>query len=109
FQAEDGIRDVAVTGVQTCALPISTTVRVLGGADQAADFALSEGWVQGHVVAQIGLQPVAGASLTLRTEPEGDVAATATSGADGSFTLARVAPGSYVITATREGYGRWTS
>jgi len=22
FQAEDGIRDVAVTGVQTCALPI---------------------------------------------------------------------------------------
>src|SRR2546429_6484103 len=25
FQAEDGIRDVAVTGVQTCALPISGT------------------------------------------------------------------------------------
>src|SRR2546422_1390629 len=25
FQAEDGIRDVAVTGVQTCALPISET------------------------------------------------------------------------------------
>src|SRR2546429_6397510 len=25
FQAEDGIRDVAVTGVQTCALPISVT------------------------------------------------------------------------------------
>src|SRR2546422_3313854 len=24
FQAEDGIRDVAVTGVQTCALPIFT-------------------------------------------------------------------------------------
>src|SRR2546422_5953528 len=35
FQAEDGIRDVAVTGVQTCALPICrrerarTTVRAL--------------------------------------------------------------------------------
>src|SRR3989449_1405953 len=27
FQAEDGIRDVAVTGVQTCALPISGTNR----------------------------------------------------------------------------------
>src|SRR2546429_2289904 len=27
FQAEDGIRDVAVTGVQTCALPISRIVR----------------------------------------------------------------------------------
>src|SRR2546429_2326084 len=26
FQAEDGIRDVAVTGVQTCALPISSTI-----------------------------------------------------------------------------------
>src|SRR2546422_2609549 len=27
FQAEDGIRDVAVTGVQTCALPISDALR----------------------------------------------------------------------------------
>src|SRR5205085_6753878 len=26
FQAEDGIRDLTVTGVQTCALPISTLV-----------------------------------------------------------------------------------
>src|SRR5256884_4230735 len=29
FQAEDGIRDVAVTGVQTCALPISHGSRTL--------------------------------------------------------------------------------
>src|SRR2546429_2700928 len=28
FQAEDGIRDVAVTGVQTCALPISVIENV---------------------------------------------------------------------------------
>src|SRR2546429_8194403 len=28
FQAEDGIRDVAVTGVQTCALPISAALPV---------------------------------------------------------------------------------
>src|SRR2546429_3865897 len=28
FQAEDGIRDVAVTGVQTCALPISWELRL---------------------------------------------------------------------------------
>src|SRR2546427_12392134 len=27
FQAEDGIRDLTVTGVQTCALPISASVR----------------------------------------------------------------------------------
>src|SRR5437016_10389821 len=32
FQAEDGIRDWSVTGVQTCALPISI------------DFALQSGW-----------------------------------------------------------------
>src|SRR5258706_10714381 len=29
FQAEDGIRDWSVTGVQTCALPISTANSVL--------------------------------------------------------------------------------
>src|SRR2546430_4809307 len=28
FQAEDGIRDLTVTGVQTCALPISIGVRI---------------------------------------------------------------------------------
>src|SRR5216684_5630330 len=37
FQAEDGIRDVAVTGVQTCALPISVC-RKAGGPGQAAQF-----------------------------------------------------------------------
>src|SRR5256885_11317596 len=29
FQAEDGIRDYKVTGVQTCALPIYATVRIV--------------------------------------------------------------------------------
>src|SRR5206468_3389612 len=32
FQAEDGIRDLIVTGVQTCALPISFTVMANGTA-----------------------------------------------------------------------------
>src|SRR5205085_3837864 len=32
FQAEDGIRDLTVTGVQTCALPISQ-VKVISGID----------------------------------------------------------------------------
>src|SRR5688572_31794095 len=35
FQAEDGIRDLTVTGVQTCALPIWRRGRANGG-DQAA-------------------------------------------------------------------------
>ena len=29
FQAEDGIRDIGVTGVQTCALPILTSISTL--------------------------------------------------------------------------------
>src|SRR3990167_8382495 len=42
FQAEDGIRDLTVTGVQTCALPISTarqrrTARARGG-EQRPDY-----------------------------------------------------------------------
>src|SRR3712207_6988358 len=32
FQAEDGIRDIGVTGVQTCALPISAHRPCRGGA-----------------------------------------------------------------------------
>src|SRR2546430_11003234 len=31
FQAEDGIRDLTVTGVQTCALPILSPVSALAG------------------------------------------------------------------------------
>src|SRR2546422_3257371 len=42
FQAEDGIRDVAVTGVQTCALPISrpdreARARVYGSSARQGD------------------------------------------------------------------------
>src|SRR2546429_2872206 len=36
FQAEDGIRDVAVTGVQTCALPISGRGPAKGSRQPAA-------------------------------------------------------------------------
>src|SRR5437879_10005612 len=38
FQAEDGIRDTSVTGVQTCALPIwmALTVQFLDQADRLA-------------------------------------------------------------------------
>src|SRR5256885_7806140 len=36
FQAEDGIRDYKVTGVQTCALPISRAADASLGGDHAA-------------------------------------------------------------------------
>src|SRR3712207_8739149 len=42
FQAEDGIRDIGVTGVQTCALPILTDVETGAEVEVAvADAALS--------------------------------------------------------------------
>src|SRR3712207_7904968 len=37
FQAEDGIRDIGVTGVQTCALPIWSTSRSCGRTWRRAD------------------------------------------------------------------------
>src|SRR5207244_7720527 len=36
FQAEDGIRDDLVTGVQTCALPISNVIRQFGAQKKIA-------------------------------------------------------------------------
>src|SRR5260221_11645592 len=55
FQAEDGIRDHCVTGVQTCALPICTWSPSAEGHAQA-DFLLALGdHVRGHAVdAEIG-------------------------------------------------------
>src|SRR3712207_9474412 len=46
FQAEDGIRDIGVTGVQTCALPISATTRraAAGSPGMAAAVAASHSW-----------------------------------------------------------------
>src|SRR5687768_17960957 len=62
FQAEDGIRDVAVTGVQTCALPISPSPPLSHGfrrsprytgprcASQTAVAILSRSWIRGTVI-----------------------------------------------------------
>src|SRR5216684_4013970 len=50
FQAEDGIRDVAVTGVQTCALPISRAPIA------ARLWKHLEGWLHQH--AEQGFPPV---------------------------------------------------
>src|SRR2546430_16846315 len=46
FQAEDGIRDLTVTGVQTCALPISATSTIpIVGIDLESD-PVASGWVR---------------------------------------------------------------
>src|SRR5688500_19186673 len=46
FQAEDGIRDYKVTGVQTCALPILTGSSMFGGSERRmrATFACTSCW-----------------------------------------------------------------
>src|SRR2546430_2323628 len=44
FQAEDGIRDLTVTGVQTCALPISlASARIIFGRVKASDRKIASG------------------------------------------------------------------
>src|SRR6266478_7303338 len=53
FQAEDGIRDLTVTGVQTCALPILELARVLKAALCATRRVTDEGWMPRQL--QVGL------------------------------------------------------
>src|SRR5256885_5017768 len=69
FQAEDGIRDYKVTGVQTCALPISVSA-AQGRADEAArdDHRVREAG-PGHRRAQRpGLRSLHALQLRLRSE-----------------------------------------
>src|SRR5476651_574725 len=50
FQAEDGIRDIGVTGVQTCALPICDS-EVLPGKDGSASQIFGN-WYKGKVAGE---------------------------------------------------------
>src|SRR5216683_6045936 len=69
FQAEDGIRDLIVTGVQTCALPISGSARtrlrrasprrrVAATTSVRAGLELVAGVVDGPLVLDLGDPPV---------------------------------------------------
>src|SRR2546429_4356245 len=73
FQAEDGIRDVAVTGVQTCALPISLVlnhcVRVFGPLALAIWLARS-GPQQGTPSLSVAKVTVAGKPFCISVIPE---------------------------------------
>src|SRR5690606_267629 len=57
FEAEDGIRDFHVTGVQTCALPISLLVMLLLGADAGSGDTLD---AIGKITVQLLLPFIAG-------------------------------------------------
>src|SRR5256884_4411387 len=70
FQAEDGIRDVAVTGVQTCALPISNVTEGLKQTGRQASSGIRSRFLTHTlVVAQISLTFVlmVGAGLFVRS------------------------------------------
>src|SRR3712207_8621763 len=56
FQAEDGIRDIGVTGVQTCALPISNAV--VGGEIRLPKGTESLGRISAQTAKQVILQKV---------------------------------------------------
>src|SRR5216683_3678080 len=64
FQAEDGIRDLIVTGVQTCALPIS--------AEQEVDLAkrIEAGLFAEHKLETLGLEGGVGLDENLRRDLE---------------------------------------
>src|SRR5256884_1954985 len=66
FQAEDGIRDVAVTGVQTCALPISTGAR---GTRPPGEGALVKGRSLVNHWIEVALEPTG--ALTLHDRRSG--------------------------------------
>src|SRR2546430_7073097 len=57
FQAEDGIRDLTVTGVQTCALPISSPQGCQCTGWWAADFKYAEGSVARRLAIAGNLHP----------------------------------------------------
>src|SRR5947207_7993729 len=60
FQAEDGIRDHCVTGVQTCALPISMVFAIIG-------IAFLRWIVWGHHMFMSGMNPTLGSSFMVST------------------------------------------
>src|SRR5207245_5203444 len=75
FQAEDGIRDATVTGVQTCALPIFLVTRqVFAGAGKA--YQTRDG-IQ-YCLSQRGQQPVSASAsspypvIDMRDQPLAD-------------------------------------
>src|SRR6266436_8478656 len=58
FQAEDGIRDVAVTGVQTCALPILEVLEESPGevaGIKSASLKISGSYAYGHLRTENGV------------------------------------------------------
>src|SRR2546430_4086242 len=89
FQAEDGIRDLTVTGVQTCALPILAEVRWAVWRERPLDRVSGLGWLRDAVRRK---SYSGSADLSLPTAAEPAVQLT-------SLTLPLDAAGDYVLEA----------
>src|SRR5690606_40378746 len=69
FQAEDGIRDFHVTGVQTCALPIYGSPEVsLGQGNLDNDAETDDKLVYGGVTLFVGGQPPVGSEIVVQAK-----------------------------------------
>src|SRR5207245_4488235 len=69
FQAEDGIRDATVTGVQTCALPISGQLGVAFWSNANAPL---DGYVYESLDGSLGVSSTAALTTPAQTVPRGD-------------------------------------
>src|SRR5260221_13547401 len=72
FQAEDGIRYPCVTGVQTCALPISRLANLLGAPETGAALAVVEGRKLALEIGSQGRAGFRGAEQVRKSSDRGD-------------------------------------
>jgi len=96
-RCRNGLRTVAVAVVLFLAVDVGTSV------GQGQDRDDQEAAIVGGSVRDPSGAAVSAAQVTL-TVTDGTQSRTATSGIDGRFTFARVAPGSYVVTVQAQGF-----
>lgn len=102
---EEGEYSVMVTDVQRVN-PYQTTYQVRGGvATFDIDYKVAS--VRGRVIDAGTNEPIAEATVNFRPSQSGEMRLmrAVTTDANGNFTMESVSPGSYQITASRDGYG----
>src|SRR5207244_8401759 len=100
FQAEDGIRDDLVTGVQTCALPISLAWHFPFSSAAAQQITSETLELRGRVINSATGEPVALALVQVSAPgPK-----TQFTGADGTFVFTGLPPGNYWPLARKPGF-----
>jgi protocatechuate 3,4-dioxygenase beta subunit len=106
---EEGEYSVGVVDMQRMA-PYSTTYQVRGSATFDIDYRTTA--VRGHVIDANNNEPLANVTVQLRTSGNtatGRLGRGAISDSTGAFVLDSISPGSYTVTATRDGFGTWVN